>query len=432
MPDQPSPDPEDEERIRRILERFERSLRKSWSTNDPQTYDEIEDEAQKIGEEVKRIIQDERADAKGTGYVGTRLRCRCGARAKFKGLNRKSIISLSGVHRIRRAYYYCASCRSGWCPLDIRLHLGREECTPRVRGLAVRFCSYLPFQLAASELEIICGIKLATSTMQSYAQSVGRRLQEHWALMEEQLFEGRIAESNHRPSNLHVAMDGVFIFVDGDWREVKLGCAYQKSKRGGVDRAHYYATLNRSAKFGRRMRVLAYQSGAENCRDVAVIGDGIPWIWKEAAKYFPRRVQILDFFHVTQHLWQVANARFGSETEEGRSWMADQKSNLLANQVGRVLVNVSQWPTQEKEHCELKRKTVDYLQEHLSRAQYQTFERQGYHIGSGVIESGCKTVVQARMKGAGMRWGASGAEAMLHVCAHWRSNSVQAFKQFTN
>jgi hypothetical protein len=49
---------------------------------------------------------------------------------------------------------------------------------------------------------------------------------------------------------------------------------------------------------------------------------------------------------------------------------------------------------------------------------YQTFREQGYHIGSGVAEAGCKAVVQARLKGPGMRWTGAGAEAMLHLrCA---------------
>ena len=431
MPDQPPLRPEDEERIRRIMERVERSLRKSWH-NVPQSYDEIEEEAQQIGEEVKRIIEDERADAKGTGYKGSRLRCHCGARAKYKGLNTRIIISRSGIHRIRRAYYYCASCRSGWCPLDTGLGLGPEECTPRVRGLAARFCSYLPFQLASGELEVICGIKLAASTLEEYAYSVGRRLQEHWALLEKQLLSGRISECGHRPSNLHIAMDGVFVFIDGDWREVKLGCAYQRSRGGGVDRCTYYATRERSLDFGRRMRVVAHQSGLENCRNVAVLGDGIPWIWKEASKHFPRCPQILDFYHVTQHLWQVANARYGPLTETGRVWITDQKNLLVTNKAANVIENVAEWQPKGIENSDLKRKALDYLREHLCRMQYETFDSQGFHIGSGVVESGCKTVVQARMKGAGMRWSAQGAEAMLHLCANWRSNPSKGFDRFLN
>jgi hypothetical protein len=431
MPDQSPLRPEDEERIRRMVEKFERSLRKNWKP-DPQSYDEIEEEAQQIGEDVKRIIEDEGTKTLGSGFVGSRLRCRCGGRAKYKGLYVRSIISRSGVHRIQRAYYYCASCRSGRCPLDDRLGLGSEECTPRVRGLVARFCSYLPFQLAAGELEIICGIKLAASTLEEYAYSVGRRLQEHWALLEKQLLSGRISECGHRPTNLHIAMDGVFVFVDGDWREVKLGCAYEKSRDGGVDRSTYYATLARSLDFGRRMRVVGHQSGLENCRNIAVLGDGIPWIWNEAAKHFPRFPQILDFYHVTQHLWLVANARFGPSTEAASVWMADKKNLLLNNKAGEVIEDVVAWHPSGLERCELKRKTIDYLKEHLHRMKYESFDKQGFHIGSGVIESGCKTVVQARMKGAGMRWSTPGAEAMLHLCANWRSNPRQGFDRLLN
>jgi hypothetical protein len=285
----PEDDPKSvkEERIRRIVERFERTLRRRWNEM-PKSYDEIEDEAQEVGEQVKRIIEEERSDACGTGYAGTRLRCGCGARAKYKGLRTKELISRSGVHQISRAYYYCASCREGWCPLDGRLQLSSTECTSRVRALAARFGSYLPYQLAADELEIICGIRLASSTVKGCAQSVGRQLQEHWEHLEKQLNEGRAAESIKRPTHLHVAMDGVFVFIDGSWHEVKLGCVYRRSPRGGVAAARYYATTLPSSQFGPRMRTVAHQEGADNCRHLAVLGDGIPWIWMEAGKYLPR------------------------------------------------------------------------------------------------------------------------------------------------
>jgi hypothetical protein len=44
---------------------------------------------------------------------------------------------------------------------------------------------------------------------------------------------------------------------------------------------------------------------------------------------------------------------------------------------------------------------------------YVTYRQAGYPVGSGSVESGCKVVVQARMKQAGMRWSRQGAQAML-------------------
>lgn len=47
------------------------------------------------------------------------------------------------------------------------------------------------------------------------------------------------------------------------------------------------------------------------------------------------------------------------------------------------------------------------------RMDYAAYRQAGLPIGSGTIESACKTVVQARMKQAGMRWSREGAQAML-------------------
>jgi hypothetical protein len=59
------------------------------------------------------------------------------------------------------------------------------------------------------------------------------------------------------------------------------------------------------------------------------------------------------------------------------------------------------------------RQAIGYLFQNRRRMDYAAFRQAGYPIGSGAIESGCKTVVQARMKQAGMRWSRQDAQAML-------------------
>jgi hypothetical protein len=41
--------------------------------------------------------------------------------------------------------------------------------------------------------------------------------------------------------------------------------------------------------------------------------------------------------------------------------------------------------------------------------QYQTYREQRFRLESGVAEVGCKQVVQARLKGARMRWSEAGS-----------------------
>ena len=63
----------------------------------------------------------------------------------------------------------------------------------------------------------------------------------------------------------------------------------------------------------------------------------------------------------------------------------------------------------------------------LEVLQYGTFRRQGFFIGSGVIEAGCKTIIGSRCKQSGMFWGESGAENILALrCIH-TSHRLDAF-----
>lgn len=45
--------------------------------------------------------------------------------------------------------------------------------------------------------------------------------------------------------------------------------------------------------------------------------------------------------------------------------------------------------------------------------QYPSYQRQGWPIGFGMVESANKVVVQARLKGAGMHWSSQHVNPML-------------------
>jgi hypothetical protein len=422
--------------IDRLTARYRRALEKSLRIEDV-TYDDIEGMAQKIGEEVKRSIEDETAHAQGTGYVGTRLSCplcSSGA-ARYAGDRNRQVISLTGCHMFVRSYYHCRICGHGWCPLDGRLEVSASVASRRVRSLSARFCSYLPFRLAAEEMSAVCGVELSATAVQRYAKAIGARVQARWAHLEGLARQRRVPPSAERPTKLQLTMDGVMISVDGEWREAKLGSAYQLASErdgGGARDARFYATLEPSASFGRRMQVLAHLSGSDRCGRIGVVADGAEWIWQETAKYWPRCVQALDYYHACEHLWDYAKARFGEGSSPASLWIDEQKALLLEDHAADVLGNVCAWRPRKKAKRELQRKLIEYLRKHERRMQYKSVREAGHHIGSGVAEAGCKTVVQARMKGSGMRWGKSGAEAMLHLCAVRHSKDGGDFMAYTN
>lgn len=425
----PSESPEQREaRLRRLLREVEKALRDGLPALD-QPLERIEQDSANLGRIVQEIVERDTLESLGSGYVGSHAPCSCGLPARFVTQTPRVLITLGGVRRLRRAYYHCATCQKGFCPLDAHLQLTAGECSVGVRALAARFASYLPFRKAAEELELVCGVRLCAGTVRRVAQGIGAALEASWEEREQRLWAGAAPASAERPLQLEVGMDGVMIRIGREWKEVKVGEVYHPKPGGGVERIQYYATRKGAVAFGRRLRTMAEAEGVSYCRAVGTVGDGIDWIWQEAAKHFPQSEEILDYYHALQHLWEFARVR-NPESEEAQGWIDEQQKRLLEEEGGirAVRMEVEKWEPKTEAGAEVKRRVGNYLSNHAHRMEYKRRREEGYHIGSGVVEAGCKNVVQARLKGSGMRWSEAGAEAMLHLRASWCSTGSTDFR----
>jgi len=414
-----------EERIQRLLRQFEQTLRERL-TEGPQTLEEIEREVADIGKQVQKDLQDEKLDQSGTGYTQDQVPCCCGGKAAYCAEHRRHLVTLHGPITLTRAYYYCRGCHTGTCPLDTVLGLDKGETSLGVRGLIGRLSAYMPDRKASAEAELLTGVKLAPSTAQRLSRALGDQLARDWQAEEARWKADRLSRTDRPIPCVHTSMDGVFVFVDKQWCEAKVGVVYERGEQG-VERAAYYATLAKSADFGRRWRTLTCREGRGHCRQLVVVADGAEWIWQETGKYAPRSVQILDYYHGVQHLWMVARIRFGEGSEAGATWMALQQERLLDDKVDAVIADLELWVPNTVAGEEVRTGKLSYLRTHRHRMQYKTFREAGYHIGSGVVEASCKATVQGRMKGPGMRWRAAGAEAMLHLRAAWCTSQQTDF-----
>ena len=61
----------------------------------------------------------------------------------------------------------------------------------------------------------------------------------------------------------------------------------------------------------------------------------------------------------------------------------------------------------------------NYLDTHRDHIDYARFKALGLPIGSGVVESACKWLIQQRFKGVGMRWSEDGFNHLLHLRLDW-------------
>jgi hypothetical protein len=142
---------------------------------------------------------------------------------------------------------------------------------------------------------------------------------------------------------------------------------------------------------------------------------------------FPRVEQvILDFYHPAEKL--TALARLLHPEDEGRAEeQARRWRGLLRDEGGAVLAAVLsewQWPRRPGLR-EAAEELVGYLERNAHRMEYPEYLARGWCIGSGAVESACKTVVGQRLKLAGLRWGEDGAHAVCHLRALYRSEKGQ-------
>lgn len=167
------------------------------------------------------------------------------------------------------------------------------------------------------------------------------------------------------------------IHVDGRWQDVKLACLYDPVER--------VATPTRGILT--RRAVVAVRGAGE--RTVVVLGNGAPWIWNLAEVLFPHRVEILDWYHVDEHLSAVARGLYGEGTEKAAAWRATQLDRLATDGVDHVIEILRFLGARQRTAA--KRTAVaeleGYLTTNRARLRYQTFRAAGYPIGSGAVES---------------------------------------------
>lgn len=365
-------------------------------------------------------------------YRGAQVDCpACGGRARFVGYRWRWIRTLCGDHRVARAYYHCRACRHGQLPWDGAAGLNERMFSPAVKALVAECCARLTHRESSELLARTLGVPLAVSSQQEIVGEVGGRLRAAQAEQVDACFE-QFAEIPAEPQaaetgeHLYVAVDAAKAHTDGSWHDVKCAAIFAgvPPPRSGTpphsgDRAgrtHYVARQEDAARFGRRLYVAALQRGLAEAKQVVVLGDGADWIWNLSAEHYDDATEILDYYHAAGHIWSLARGLYGDESRQGRRWATERCRDLKEHGPQKLLRSLARRrPPQDPEARNELRLARAYFKTHRHRMDYPGFRAKGLLIGSGPVEAACKIIVGQRLKGAGMRWSQSGADAMLAV-----------------
>jgi hypothetical protein len=149
--------------------------------------------------------------------------------------------------------------------------------------------------------------------------------------------------------------------------------------------------------------VETHRRGVATAGEVGCPADGAEWIQGFVDFHRPDARRILDMPHAGEYVYAMGQALYGEGTPEALAWWQEQMQTLKAQGAGAVLPTLETL-TQTHPQLPILEEKLAYLRKREDQMQYPTYQAEGWPIGSGIVESANKLVVEDRLKGSGMRW----------------------------
>jgi hypothetical protein len=292
--------------------------------------------------------------------------------------------------------------------------------TPLGHEQLVRLAGWMPFEQTAGIYADFTGITVSEGMSRRYAEKAG----EAYVAEQSQAVERLEREKPSVPEGagkLQVSVDGAMVpLVKGEWAEVKtlvigeVQPAVKEKEEWVVHTCElsYFSRLASAEEFERLALAEMYRRGVENAREVGAIQDGADWEQGFIDYHCPKAVRILDFAHAGEHLNLVGQYVCGENTSQAHQWLGERLHRLKEEGPAAILSEVRELAQQHPQATEISA-NLAYLEKRQTQLQYPQFRAQGWPIGSGIVESGNKLVVEARLKGSGMHWARPHVNSML-------------------
>jgi hypothetical protein len=181
----------------------------------------------------------------------------------------------------------------------------------------------------------------------------------------------------------------------------------------------YFSRLADHTAFCRLATAETHRRGTETAGGVCGVADGAEWCQQFLDVHRPDAVRILDFAHAAGYLAQLADAAYGEGTPEAGAWLDAQRHALRHDDSPDAVLAAAAVPDALRarrappEALASAATAVAYLEKRRDQLRYARFQQLGYPIGSGMVESANKLVVEARLKGAGMHWARAHVNPLL-------------------
>jgi len=304
----------------------------------------------------------------------------------------------------------------------------------------------VPYEVASWLMGQWSGLSVSASTLWNWVQAKGEQAMVE---IQEQL-QAQAQGADVVPESmsallsalpLAIAADGVMVPFrpvaktpkgKTQWREVKVAILARLGSRCNRAGETLPQLLNRRLvavlgdidHFIPRLHLEARRQSFETATQVVWLSDGGRGFWRVYRTCFAHcAVAILDFFHAAGHLWRAADALFeGESSSQAMAWFTRWRHQLRHGQHQKVLADLTSLVNTDLltgQSLNTLLQVQAYFQRHHRHIHYQRFQQQQLPLGSGMVESACKWLIQQRFKGVGMRWSELGFNHLLVLRLAW-------------
>ena len=381
---------------------------------------------------------------------------KCGKRLQSKGFKPRQIKSIIGEVKWERRLGRCSNkCAIGQvAPFDKELGLtSNQKSGTGLQQVACLLAIFVPYETAAMLLKQLTGIEVSGQAIWEWVQSVGQRMMKNMEGELEALAAGELPETETisaeiAAQTLLTGADGVMVpfrpqvkTSEGKtkWREVKVAIFArlgQVRTRAGklMPRLHRHrvvAVLGDIDDLSERMWLEGLKQGIKEAPQVVWLSDGARGFWRLFDERFqPYATGVLDFYHAAQNMWAGVKVWLDGRTTCCQDWFTDARHRLRHGQASDVLDDIkaaAALPGLPASAQQSLTKLYNYLDKHREHIQYDKLKEMGFPIGSGLVESTCKWLIQQRFKGVGMRWSEDGFNHLLHLRLAWVNGRFDSF-----
>jgi len=368
---------------------------------------------------------------------------KCGKRLHSKGFIPRQITSVIGTIRWKRRVGRCPNgCSIGQvAPLDKALGLlPHQRTSVELQRLGCLLATFVPFETVAALLNSLIWVKVSSTAVWHWVQNAGQKAID---LLNSQLAEldaGQLPQMESLDEAigmlpLLIGADGVMVPFRPEggkgrtvWQEVKVAVLARLGRRSKSDapqlrQRRLVAVLGSIDALRPRLWLEALRQGVLTAPEVVWLSDGGVGFWSlYSALFSAYATGILDFYHAAQNLWKGAKAWLDGRSKKARQWFACARHRLRHGKTNEVLDDIAAALKLDglgKTARKALKNLYEYLDTHHYHIQYQKFRELGLPMGSGMVESACKWLIQQRFKGVGMRWSENGFNHLLHLRLAW-------------